>query len=163
MKLLGNENSAPLEGQNALRVKVGELLGWPARLTLWRFRYAAASDPITCGGWATKEVAESEMTKLRKQGFGVDDKPKSYETDNPELPDYPNDLNACAELIDFLADNGWRFELMNGLFTAMIPNKWRAAFIYNGVGGSKEHAVWDKTPATAISRAFVTTMEGKGK
>lgn len=130
----GNENSASLEGQNALRVKVAELCGF---------------DPCNvkgceCGLW----FKDSEEFLLK------------------DLPDCPNDLNACAKLISLLRDKGWTCVLENTLESSSTLDReeqWTCFFRrwHNGVGFL--HEAGSDELATAICHAFIAVMEGKEK
>lgn len=80
---------------------------------------------------------------------------------NPVSPghhvDPLNDLNACAELIDLLADKGWTCRLDNGL-----DKTWECTFAKNSLPLQQHYAPADKL-AVAICRAFVAVMKASDR
>lgn len=75
------------------------------------------------------------------------------ECGHENIPDYPNDLNACAELLRTVIAEGWDVEIRNNKHS----EPWTCLFWKDGrcqLGNGKELAI-------AICRAFIATMEGK--
>lgn len=83
-----------------VRVKIAEACGWKHIDKRHDFIVGRSffSSPRDIGGTPPNDPAEIEEDE-------------AYE----RLPDYFHDLNACAGMIDLLAECGWRCNLANGL------------------------------------------------
>lgn len=115
----GNENSASLEGQNALRVKVGELLGWTP----------AKSTGFVVHGW--KSPDGKQFCTLG------------------QLPNWPKDLNACAEFEKGLTENQ-RYDYIALVLGKSWGDVWTSADAFNLCHATAEQRC----------RAFIAVMEG---
>lgn len=139
--------------EEALSVKVAWLMGW---------RYLKLDGHRKGDEWWFASPAEQ---KKYLPEVIHDAKPESARFHisggaSGSLPDFENDLNACAELIDFLADRDWSCELNNFDGCNRI---WTCAFRTYNAGLGYVHFGEDAKPATAICRAFVATMESVGR
>lgn len=142
MKKETQSDSVKVETQKALRVRVAELLGWRPFYMKGSWDYLLINpkskwQPQATWGWIAGKP--SENAPISSAGIP---------------PDYPNDLNACAELIKLLKDRGWTCVLENDL-----TGEWECFFRkwHEGVGYVHEDS--DDELATAICRAFIATME----
>lgn len=126
---------------NELRIQVAELNGWERGRT------------VCVGG-------EAWMVWHKGSRVG------SIKTHT--LPNYPLDLNACAELIDLLAGRGWNCALGNGLDKTWECEFYRPAKLGRahpdnlGIRDGKSvelHYGSADTMPLAICDAFVRTME----
>lgn len=146
----GETPSAPdqtsVQGLNALRVKVAELSGWK------RIHYRTALADHWLAPGAEPEFPTDEVT-------GVMPFPRPHaEWEEPEdpldyMPNYPSDLNACAEFEKTLPDR--RREYIDALCDAVkSPRIWSNHFDYADL-----EAVVHAT-AEQRCRAFVALHEG---
>lgn len=141
-----------VQGQNALRVKVAKLLG--------------VKPKTKCPECDGSRFTGTEQDHYPCDVCNATGRVKAYY----ESPDYPSDLNAAIELIDFLADRGWHCRLGNGL-----DKTWECEFYRDATENTNEddigtilgcdlpqeiHYQSADTLAEAIARAFVATMEG---
>lgn len=129
MKPPGNENSASLEGQNALRVKVAELLGMGQHV------WSKSPGDVPCIGF----IPQCQLCMIKTDENGANDL-----CIMAEFPDYPNDLNACAEFEKGLTITQY------DLFALQLNRL------------CEEDRVLSAT-ATQRCRAFVALHEGKEK
>lgn len=130
------------QGLNDLRVKVAELCGW-------------------------EQVVQASMDCW--EGLPPVGHAYGRASGHWQIPDYPNDLNACAELIDSLADKGWNCSLGNGLdktweceFYKTATNSTRAedkGTIYGLHDEQEIHYESADKLSVAICGAFMATME----
>lgn len=132
-----------------LRIRVAELC--LIKRDRWMFSLFPDNQPIiNCDGYTSQLEAKREHNKLKKEGVAVS-KIEKYKLPVKDLPDYPNDLNACRELIDLLAKKGWIVIIHND------GGKWNVAFYKQGI--REDYEAVDDNLAVAICCAFVSLQE----
>lgn len=125
------KNKSTVETQNALRVRVAELCGW-----------THLSDII-------------DIIPTRRHWWPPGKQNSLDSRDLTYLPDYPNDLNACAEFEETLTPNQlWYYDHR----LSEIVEKERPCSTFN----QRQDYLWHAT-AKQRCRAFVKVMEGKSK
>lgn len=148
----------------AQRIAIGEFCNASPRVEWWAYKDSESGGTI-CMSAETKEEVQHWLDNLPEGSWAKEYRPKEHLI----YPDYLNDLNACAELCERLAELGWRCELKKGL-----DSTWECIFFRKRSESTKpenqgerrefdppfseEHYCQANTMAEAICRAALRTI-----